>query len=138
MSIMDRGNLRSRYSMTGRLVMDTALHIGGGHETSTITDSPVVRNTAGEPIIPGSSLKGAFRAAVERLLPSLGLRTCQLNDSYAECLSTNQDLGEHYEVMRGQIGRNLRDRVETRRSIRILRQAIERLGATPHSLQDLG
>jgi CRISPR-associated RAMP protein (TIGR02581 family) len=106
---LNRANLHSRYCITGRLVLDTALHVGGGRETSTITDSPVVKNPAGEPFIPGSSLKGAFRAAVERLVPLLGLRTCQLAEGYADCLSTNRDLSVHYQVIREQVSRRLND-----------------------------
>jgi CRISPR/Cas system CSM-associated protein Csm3 (group 7 of RAMP superfamily) len=84
---LDRSQLRSRYRFTGALVLDTALHIGGGREASTITDSPIVRDGMGRPIIPGSSFKGAFRAAVERLLPNLsGFSTCAL-DPGDKCLS---------------------------------------------------
>jgi CRISPR/Cas system CSM-associated protein Csm3 (group 7 of RAMP superfamily) len=135
---LNRANLRSRYRITGRLVMDTALHIGGGREASAVTDSPVVRNAVGEPFIPGSSLKGAFRAAVERLVPLLGLRTCQLADDYADCLSTNRELSAHYQVVRGQIGRELRDDEETRQAMRALQQAIDRLGPDSPSLSSLG
>lgn len=138
MSELNRANLRSRYHIIGRLVMDTALHIGGGHEASTITDSPVVRDAYGEPFIPGSSLKGAFRAAVERLVPLLGLRTCQLVDDYADCLSTNQGFTEQYQIIRAQIGRNLRDDYETRQAIHVLQQAVDRLGSVSPSLQALG
>jgi CRISPR/Cas system CSM-associated protein Csm3 (group 7 of RAMP superfamily) len=115
--------------------MDTALHIGGGHEASTITDSPVVRNVTGEPFIPGSSLKGAFRAAVERLVPLLGgLRTCQLADDYQHCISTG-NLSKYYGVIRGQLGRNLRDDdEETQEAMTALEEAINALGQIPASL----
>ena len=114
MSDLNRANLRSRYRISGRLVLDTALHIGGGRELSTITDSPVVRNPAGEPFIPGSSLKGAFRAAVERLVPLLNLRTCQLAEGYQDCLSTNQELSAQYRVLSAQVGRRLNDSQDTK------------------------
>ncbi|MBM4428805.1 MAG: hypothetical protein FJ026_00470 [Chloroflexi bacterium] len=127
MSNLNRADLRSRYRITGRLVLDTALHVGGGRETSTITDSPVVKNPAGEPFIPGSSLKGAFRAAVERLAPLLDLRTCQLAEGYADCLSTNRSLGEQYQVIAGQQGRQLPDDQETRQALAALQAATDRL-----------
>ena len=57
MHTLDRSQLRGRYRITGDIVMDTALHIGG-HGTSTITDSPIIRNGDNQPFIPGSSLKG--------------------------------------------------------------------------------
>jgi len=83
---LDRSHLRTRYRITGRIVLDTALHIGGGRNPSAATDSPVVRDGNGRPFIPGSSLKGAFRAAVERLVPNIsGLRTCGLSDDSDAC-----------------------------------------------------
>jgi CRISPR/Cas system CSM-associated protein Csm3 (group 7 of RAMP superfamily) len=138
MNDLNRADLRSRYRITGRLVIDTALHIGGGREASTITDSPVVRDVTGEPFIPGSSLKGAFRATVERLAPLLGLRTCQLADGYEDCLSTNRNLGEQYQVIRGQLGRELRDDNEMRQAISTLQQAIDGLGQDAPTLAAMG
>jgi CRISPR-associated RAMP protein (TIGR02581 family) len=83
---ISRSQLRSRYRITGHIVMDTALHIGGGRNPSAATDSPVVRDGSGRPFIPGSSFKGAFRAAVERLVPNVpGLRTCMLSDDDEAC-----------------------------------------------------
>jgi len=95
-SDLDRSRLHTRYLFTGRLVLDTALHIGGGRESSTVTDSPILRDSVGRPLIPGSSFKGAFRAAVERLAPNLpGFSTCALN-SASPCLSMNKTLAEAY------------------------------------------
>lgn len=65
--------LTRRYLFTGELVLRTALHIGGGDARMGSTDSPVVRRADGQPFIPGSSLKGAFRSAVERLAATLEL-----------------------------------------------------------------
>lgn len=93
---LNRSTLRSRYFFAGTLVLDTALHIGGGRESSTVTDGPIVRDSLGRPLIPGSSMKGAFRASVERLVPNLaglGFRTCQLVDGFADCLSTYSERG---------------------------------------------
>ena len=87
MNTLNRSQLRARYRITGRIVLDTALHIGG-REAATVTDSPIIRDGAGRPFIPGSSLKGAFRAAVERILPNLpGWRTCSLSDADDACAS---------------------------------------------------
>ncbi|MDZ7339613.1 MAG: CRISPR-associated RAMP protein Csx7 [candidate division KSB1 bacterium] len=89
---LNRSHLRARYRITGRIVMDTALHIGGGRNPSAATDSPVVRDGAGRPFIPGSSLKGAFRAAVERLVPNIPhLRTCGLSDATDACANRLRD-----------------------------------------------
>ena len=88
MNVLSRSQLRARYRITGRIVLDTALHIGG-RGAMTVTDNPVVRDGDGRPVIPGSSIKGAFRAAVERIVPNIpGLRTCSLSDTEDSC--TNQ------------------------------------------------
>src|SRR5437870_1713741 len=68
-----------RYLITGRLSLTTALHVGGGRGSLSASDSPVVRTQDGRPFIPGSSLKGAFRSAVERLAGAIpGVWTCAL------------------------------------------------------------
>ncbi len=107
---LSRGHLRARYVLKGALVMDTALHIGGGREQSGVSDSPIIRDPLGRPYIPGSSFKGAFRAAVERLTPNLahlGLHTCALQPGYPACMSTQKSLDDAYGVVSGLIGRNL-------------------------------
>lgn len=68
---INRFVLRNRYKFTGRLVMKTALHIGGGRNTLSPSDSPVVLTAEGIPFIPGSSFKGALRSTVEKLAPNL-------------------------------------------------------------------
>lgn len=90
---LSRAHLRSRYVFIGTLVLDTALHIGGGRDQPGASDSPVVRNPLGRPFIPGSSFKGAFRAAVERLAPNLGhvgVRSCGLQLGYQDCITTHR------------------------------------------------
>ncbi len=68
-----------RYRITGNLILKTALHIGGSGMPARGTDSPILRDGYERPYIPGSSLKGALRAAVERILPSLnGHTACSL------------------------------------------------------------
>lgn len=62
----------NRVMLSGALVTQTALRIGAGRATSvTGTDLPVVRDTLGNPYIPGSSFKGALRAYVESLVRSI-------------------------------------------------------------------
>lgn len=68
---MNRYELRNRYVFTGKLVMLTAFHIGGGRVTLSSSDSPVVLTPEQIPFIPGSSFKGALRSTVEKLVPSL-------------------------------------------------------------------
>lgn len=57
---------------SGRLVLQTDLHIGDGTEPEYEDDgeprrySPVVRDWDGKPVIPGTALKGVLRAAVRQ------------------------------------------------------------------------
>jgi CRISPR-associated RAMP protein (TIGR02581 family) len=110
---LSRGHLRARYIFTGKLVLETALHIGGGRDQPGASDSPVIRDPLGRPFVPGSSFKGAFRAAVERLLPNLahlGLRTCALARELPDCLTAQeQTLGTDYRTVSSAIGRTLRE-----------------------------
>lgn len=71
----------SRVTIRGRLVAETGLHIGSGSVSldPSATDSPVIRDVAGRPFIPGSSLKGALRAHIESLVRGLcrpGFESC--------------------------------------------------------------
>src|SRR6266487_477234 len=68
---INRYELRNRYVFKGKLVMQTAFHIGGGKATLSHSDSPVVLTPTEEPFIPGSSFKGALRSTVEKLVPAL-------------------------------------------------------------------
>lgn len=77
-----RYQLRNRYIFTGRLVMQTAFHIGGGRLSLSSSDSPVVLTPEGQPFIPGSSFKGSLRSTTEKIVPGLPetshLTTCSL------------------------------------------------------------
>lgn len=75
---ISRTALKYRYRVSGDLVLDTALHLGGGRNPAKGTDSPILRDGFGKPYIPGSSLKGALRAAVERIAPNLNVPACGL------------------------------------------------------------
>lgn len=58
-----------RLRLEGLLTTRTGLHIGAGGSGELLgTDLPVVRNSAGQPFLPGSSLKGVIRSAAEALL----------------------------------------------------------------------
>src|SRR6516225_8124414 len=70
-NFQNRYELRNRYVFRGNLVMETALHIGGGKATLSSSDSPVVLTPDQKPFIPGSSFKGALRSTVEKIVPSL-------------------------------------------------------------------
>lgn len=78
----NRYELRNRYMFRGSIVMQTALHIGGGKVTLSNSDSPVVLTPDQKPFIPGSSFKGALRSTVEKIVPGLparaGFTSCAL------------------------------------------------------------
>lgn len=113
MTLAPRNELTSRYHISADLVLETALHIGGGRNATTSTDSPIVRDGTGEPFIPGSSLKGAVRAAVERLVPNLKIKACCLTDQSSECLTAlppEHEKVNAYNLIRQAVGRRIVDR----------------------------
>lgn len=82
-----------RYRITATLALDQPLHVGSGHGDA-VTDSAVIRDHAGQPIIPGSSLRGALRSRCERLAGALlPGRICFLyEEGGANCVSVKPDL----------------------------------------------
>jgi len=61
--------------ITARLKARTAVHVGSGKGTD-LTDALIRRNTAGQPVIPGTAIAGALRAMLTRLAPRLGGGVC--------------------------------------------------------------
>ncbi len=58
-----------RTEISGELVCQTGVRIGTGRGGSVgVTDLPVLRDSRGRPVIPGSSLKGVLRSGVEAVL----------------------------------------------------------------------
>jgi CRISPR-associated protein Csm3 len=73
--------LLRRDSLRGTLVAESAVHVGAGGSTAAaaVADSPVARDGHDRPYVPGSSLRGALRSAVESLLLGIGgFRVCNL------------------------------------------------------------
>lgn len=106
--MLDYRQLESRYRFSGILTMETALHIGTGGQVSTVTDSPVLRDAAGRPFIPGSSLKGAFRATVARIVANLGMNACDPFGDDDFCLSPQKGpREENYRMIRSYLGRRI-------------------------------
>ena len=108
--------LRNRYSFEGRLVMQTALHIGGGRVTLSNSDSPIVLTAEEKPYIPGSSFKGALRSAIEKIVPCLpdaaNLRSCGLLELSEDTINamTREELDELCPTIRQpDIQKRLRD-----------------------------
>ena len=60
----------NRLRITGELVAVTGVRVGMSAESAmpTATDLPVIKDANGRPFIPGSSLRGAVRAHIERIV----------------------------------------------------------------------
>lgn len=74
--------LHNRYLFEGTLVPETALRLSSGR-ASDETDAPLMRDRSGVPYLPGSSLRGAIRSEVERIVAGVGedvagIKTCIL------------------------------------------------------------
>ncbi|WP_089094029.1 type III CRISPR-associated RAMP protein Csx7 [Nodularia sp. NIES-3585] len=60
---------KNRLEITGKLNTITALRISAGRSTEPFgTDLPVIKDALGQPLIPGSSFKGALRSRIESFL----------------------------------------------------------------------
>ncbi len=97
---LSRATLTARHRVHGALVLDTALHLGGGRNPAKGTDSPIIRDGLGQPFIPGSSIKGAVRAAVERIVPNLGISACGLYNKGESCPSALPESDENMKCLR--------------------------------------
>lgn len=63
-------NFDNRLIYTATLVAQTGLRIGGSGQAAdpAVSDLPVIKDARGTPFIPGSSLRGALRSHVERIV----------------------------------------------------------------------
>lgn len=83
-------SLGERFYLSAELVTMTGLRVGAGKRSDmAATDQPVIRDSAGRPFIPGSSLKGAMRSWLEKILRNIdrkpNLWACDLFDKKAVC-----------------------------------------------------
>jgi len=67
--------------ITGKLVFETAFHIGSGKEGELATNMGILQDPDGNPVLPGSTLKGSFRSFAERMAPHLEQSACLLDAS---------------------------------------------------------
>lgn len=95
--------LQEKVRIEGTLIFETAFRIGSGREGELGTELGILRDIEGRPILPGSSLKGSFRAWCERLAPHLGLRACLLD----RALSGEDCVGD--EAYRQQLYRDFKE-----------------------------
>jgi CRISPR-associated RAMP protein (TIGR02581 family) len=89
MSCADLDLISTIIKLEGKIVNLTPLRVSQGktQDFTETTDNPVMK-IKGKPVIPGSTLKGAFRSMVEAYVKSLNdpkYRVCGINDD--ECTS---------------------------------------------------
>ncbi|RMF71102.1 MAG: CRISPR-associated RAMP protein [Acidobacteria bacterium] len=90
---MNRLTLAERLVFEAEIVTETGLHVGSGSGGEAGSDSGVMRTADDRPLVPGSSLKGVFRTAAERIAHALGLRTCHLEPGHG-CAGGDPDLAK--------------------------------------------
>lgn len=78
--------LRRKTRLTACLIFETAWRIGSGQEGETMSDLGVALDFQGQPMLPGSSLKGKLRSTCEALAHALGLSACMLNSQASNVL----------------------------------------------------
>jgi len=94
---MSQKLLERKVRLTGTLTFETAFHIGSGREGDLATDMGVLKDWTGRAVVPGSSLKGSFRALAERLAPFLRQTACCLDTGLSgiQCVSDQTYLKNH-------------------------------------------
>jgi CRISPR-associated RAMP protein (TIGR02581 family) len=84
---------KNRLEITGRLTTVTALRISAGRSTEPIgTDLPVIKDALGQPLIPGSSFKGALRSRLESFLRGIDDKFAANPAIESEWSITSQDM----------------------------------------------
>ena len=100
---MSQKAFHRKIRVTGTLQFDTAFHIGSGKEGELATDMGVLKDGQGWPVLPGSTLKGNFRALAEKLSGYLGLTACLLDTSLSgvHCVGDQKYFQEKNETFKG-------------------------------------
>jgi len=106
--------LRKKLNIRFDLVFDTAWRIGSGKEGETLIDLGVVLDPSGQPVLPGSSLKGRLRNTCETLAHALNLSACML-DHEASGVDCTSDVNYYHQVReqyRDASGKSLDERIK--------------------------
>ena len=106
--------LRRKTRVTSTLVFETAWRVGSGKEGETMSDLGVVLDLNGQPVLPGSSLKGRLRSTCEAVAHALNLRACMLScaASGVNCTSDVNYYSMVREEYRGASRRGLEARLQ--------------------------
>ncbi|WP_315791733.1 type III CRISPR-associated RAMP protein Csx7 [Fischerella sp. JS2] len=84
---------KNRLQITGKLTTITALRISAGRSSEPIgSDLPVMKDALGNPLIPGSSFKGAMRSRLESFLRGINPNFAANPAIEAEWSITNERL----------------------------------------------
>lgn len=84
---------KNHLEITGILTTITALRISAGRSTEPIgTDLPVIKDALGQPLIPGSSFKGALRSRLESFLRGIDDKFAANPAIESEWSITSQDM----------------------------------------------
>jgi CRISPR-associated RAMP protein (TIGR02581 family) len=82
---------KNRLEITGKLTTLTALRISAGRSTEPIgSDLPVIKDALGQPLIPGSSFKGALRSRLESFLRGIDPNLAEDPANYTSSTRNNQ------------------------------------------------
>lgn len=91
---------KNRLEITGKLTTITALRISAGRSTEPIgSDLPVIKDALGQPLIPGSSFKGALRSRLESFLRGIDPNLAEDPANYTSPTNNKQvkDLKDEYK-----------------------------------------
>jgi CRISPR-associated RAMP protein (TIGR02581 family) len=82
---------KNRLEITGKLTTITALRISAGRSTEPIgSDLPVIKDALGQPLIPGSTFKGALRSRLESFLRGIDPNLAEDPANYTSSTRNNQ------------------------------------------------
>lgn len=107
---MNHTSFHQKVRISGRLVFETAFHIGSGKEGDFATDMGVLKDRQNRPILPGSSIKGCFRATAERLADHLGFSACMLDAGLSgkDCVGDQtyfREVNDQFKEIRSEQGK---------------------------------
>lgn len=92
--------LENRFFITGEILLLNEFHIGSGKGDVT-TDALVIKDND-KPFIPGSSLRGALRSTIERIVNSIGLNPCLLINGN-DCITTSEKIQIEFEMFKKEL-----------------------------------
>jgi CRISPR/Cas system CSM-associated protein Csm3 (group 7 of RAMP superfamily) len=92
-------------------IIDTALCVGAGGSSGSLTDKPILKTAAGRLVIPASQLKGRLRHECEKLTRALGWPTCESPVAQTMCPQIGLDNLE-FRLPKYNLGTHFADRRE--------------------------